>query len=77
MHYANGKPAKVGDIIVVKNAGIPFTGVVVEAIEGSTSCNLKVVPITATSFNWVTASDAVYRDDVLPSAPAANPPANP
>lgn len=64
MHYKNGKPAKVGDKVVVNDNGNPLAGIVIEVIPGSTTCNLRVVPVTA-PFSWVTASNALLVEDAF------------
>lgn len=66
MHYANGKPAKVGDKIVGKDcSGRPLSGIVVETVV-STSCNLQVLPMTANTFT-ATAGECLLLDDAIPA----------
>lgn len=71
MHYQNGKPAKKGDIILIKSDdSVPIVGVVVGANTTASTCNLIVAPIEHAR-RWATASDCILAEDAFPtSAPA-------
>lgn len=76
MHYANGTPAKVGDLVLVKNPyGVDYTGVVVRANADASACQLQVVPINPTGTLTQTASDCLRLDEVAAATPATPPPA--
>lgn len=64
MHYKNGRPAKLGDQVISKAYdGTPFSGVVIGLREGSTTCNLVVVPLPAATHH-LNASDTMLASDV-------------
>jgi hypothetical protein len=60
MHYANGRAAKVGDLVRGKGYNIKheIVGLLIGANPAATTCNCTVATVTSTS--QVTAS--VYRD---------------
>lgn len=65
MHYANGRPAKKGYIVLARTyQGTPYTGVVISTNEQSDSCNLQVCPIDPSTSFSVTAKEAIHADDI-------------
>lgn len=70
MHYKNGKPAKVGDIIVGRDCtGNVFSGIVVKTNTQSDTCNVVVQAIRPGDQVWLTAGDCLPAEDALPIAP--------
>ena len=66
MHYANGRPAKVGDKIIGRDAsGSPLAGIVIDIYPATNTCNLSVIPLPAPTYT-ATANDCLHIDD-LPS----------
>lgn len=66
MHYANGREAKVGDLVVGKDiAGNPVAGRVLELIPGSDTCNVRVMCAAKLyDLPMYTASDLIHLEDV-------------
>ncbi len=70
MHYKNGKPAKVGDIIVGRDCqGNVFSGVVIKTNTQSDTCNVVVQPIVMGQQIWMTAKECLHADDALTITP--------
>lgn len=66
MHYINGREAKIGDVIIARSGPAVFTGVVIDAQPGATSCNLSVVPVILNHWQCCTAGECQHVDDALP-----------
>ena len=65
MHYANGRKAKKGDIIVGLGYGhIPIVGVVTNTITGTDTCNVEVVSLTCPGLLTLTASECLLGTDI-------------
>ncbi len=63
MHYKNGKEAKVGDRVVGKDTnGNPTSGVLVDIMVGSDTCNGYIVPLDI--YKLVTLSDCLLLEDL-------------
>lgn len=65
MHYKNGRPAKLGDKILVKDSySGDWIGTVVKQTSTSESCNLGVIPHPLEGARTVTAKDCLHTDDI-------------
>lgn len=74
MHYANGREAKEGDQIVGKDcSGKASGGTLIGVIEGTTTCNGRVLPPNVLwSLPTINIKDCLHVDDAFP-APASPP----
>lgn len=64
MHYANGKPAKNGDkIVLFPWSGNPLVGILYDAVEGNDYCNGKIAPINVNDTN-VNLKECLLLEDV-------------
>lgn len=63
MHYANGRPAKNGDMVMQVVYGAPVIGVLYAATAGNDYCNGQLAPVF--SGGGACLADCVRLDDVL------------
>lgn len=64
MHYANGRPAKNGDkVVLMSQYGSPVIGILYDATPGNDSCNGKVAPI-APNDPCPNLKEVLHLDDV-------------
>jgi hypothetical protein len=63
MHYANGKPARNGDVVLQIEYGKPVIAVLYEAQAGNDYCNGKLAPILPQGGACL--AYCVHLDDVL------------
>lgn len=73
MHYKNGRPAQVGDKVLVAHDTYSTLGVVIAANPKSDTCNLTIVPLRD-SFS-ATAGECVRLDDASSPTAYVEPPA--
>ena|SRR5690348_3281858 len=65
MHYANGRPAKNGDkVVLIPSWGTPMIGILYDAQAGNDYCNGKLAPI-ATNDPLPNLKECLHLDDVL------------
>ncbi len=64
MHYANGRPAKNGDkIVLFPYTGNPLVGILYDAVAGNDYCNGKIAP-TMISDPGVNLKECLLLEDV-------------
>ena len=66
MHYANGRPAKNGDLVIhIPPYGDPVVGILHDAVAGNDYCNGRIAPV---GFNSLSPSlkECLLLDDLLP-----------
>jgi hypothetical protein len=63
MHYANGRPARNGDVLVQIVYGAPVLGVLYDAKAGNDYCNGKIASVG--NPGGACLADCVHIDDVL------------
>ena len=63
MHYANGRPAANGDVVLQIEYGAAVLGVLHRAVAGNDYCNGKLAPVLPGAGACL--ADCVHLDDVL------------
>ena len=71
MHYKNGREAKNGDkvVFIPPNYGVPFIGILYDAVPGNDYCNGRIAPI-GPSDSCQNLKEVLHLDDVLKALPA-------
>jgi hypothetical protein len=69
MHYANGRPAKNGDKVVLLGYGGPVVGILYDATAGNDFCNGKIA-VTKPNDPCPNLRECLHVDDVLALLPA-------
>jgi hypothetical protein len=65
MHYKNGREAKNGDkVMVIPVWGLPYVGVLYDAVPGNDFCNGRVAP-TALNDPSPNLKECLHLDDAL------------
>jgi len=65
MHYKNGRAAQNGDkVLVVPSYGLPYVGILYDAVAGNDYCNGKVA-LTALSDPCPNLKECIHLDDAL------------
>jgi hypothetical protein len=66
MHYANGQPAKAGDLVYKKADGpgcAEYIGILISGSAASTTCNVRVLPKLVRTVS--DAGDSGWRDSYV------------
>lgn len=64
MHYANGRPAKNGDkVVILSQYGAPVIGILYDATAGNDFCNGKIAP-TKPNDPCPNLKECLHLDDV-------------
>jgi len=75
MHYKNGREAKVGDPVIVKDYNVVRAGVIHSLIPGAEQCNAQVCypQMGGYANTCVTVGNCWHAEDALVLAEAAGP----
>ncbi|HLL28551.1 MAG TPA: hypothetical protein VKT73_12985 [Xanthobacteraceae bacterium] len=69
MHYKNGRPAKIGDkVVLIPQYGSPVIGILYDAVEGNDYCNGRIAPI-APNDPSPNLKECLHLDDLLKALP--------
>lgn len=70
MHYKNGRPANIGDMVIWRDYnGLPFGAIVIKQSSSGDTCNLSGVSTGSGQSVTLTAKDCVHIEDAFDPKP--------